>query len=325
MLHIVLADTDILRTGSRLVWMLIAAMAAATAVLFLATGLSITYQVFPTVPAAVIVCGALALFYRFLRPDPAIFYAAELIAQILLISVLGGLLTYGAAALGFPYRDAELLAADRWLDFDVQWYLGFLESRPGLARLSLIAYVTMGWQAMIVFFVLLLTRRIERLQDFAMSLVVSMVITSATFALFPAVGWDVYLGIDHAEFPHVSFIMHYVPYLEAVRSGALRAIPVDAMHGIVSFPSYHAAVAVIGVWALWPVRLIRWPVLLLNVLMIASTPIQGTHYFIDVVGGLAVSACTLLAVGHIRRLIHRHCADSARSQSVAERVAMAPD
>ncbi len=325
MLHVVLADTGNLRTGSRLVWTLIAAMAAFTVAIFWAKGLSITWQTFPTTPVAIVICAALTLFYRSLRPDPAIFYATELLAQILLISVLGGLLTYGAASLAFSFRDAELLAADRWLGFDVQWVLGFVDSRPWLAQLSLIAYVSMGWQAIIVFFVLLLTRRVERLQDFAMSLVISMVITSAIFSLFPARGWDVYLGIDHAQFPHVSFIMHYVPYLEAVRSGALRAIPVDAMHGIISFPSYHAAVAVIAVWAFWPVRFLRWPLLILNVLMIASTPIQGTHYFVDVVGGLAVSACTLLAVGYIRRTIHRRCADSALNPSVSERVAMAPD
>ena len=227
MRRVVLADTETLRTGSRLVWLLIAAAAAITAAIFLAKGLSVTWERFPTVPVAIVVCVALALFYRFVRPDPAIFYAWELLAQILLIGLLGALLTYGAASLGFPYRDAQLLAVDRWLGFDIQWYLGFVDDRPRLAQLSLIAYVTMGWQAHIVFFVLLLTRRIERLQDFAMAVIISGVITSAAFSLFPALGWDVYLGIDHAQFPNISFIMHYVPHLEAVRNGTLRAIPVD--------------------------------------------------------------------------------------------------
>ena len=151
MRQVVLADTDILRAGSRLIWMLIAAMAVAVAAIFWATGLSITWLVFPIVPATIVVCAGVTLFYRFFRPDPAIFYAAELICQILLISLLGGLLAYGAAALGLPYRDAELLAADRWLGFDLRWYLGFVDSRPWLARISLIAYVTMLWQATMFF------------------------------------------------------------------------------------------------------------------------------------------------------------------------------
>ena len=325
MLHVELADTDILRTGSRLIWMLIVAMGAAVAVTFCAARLSVTWEFFPTVPAAIAVCATVALFYRFFRPDPAIFYAAELIAQIMLISLLGGLLAYGGAASGLPYRDAELLAADRWLGFDLQWYLGFVDSRPWLARISLIAYVTMLWQATIVFFVLLLTGNVERLQAFAISLIVSLAITIAIFALFPALGWYGYLHVDRAEFPHLSFIAHFVSHLEDVRSGTLRAIPVDDLRGIISFPSYHAAVALIAVWALWPVRFFRWPVLILNMLMIASTPIEGTHYLVDVIGGLAVSACTLLAVSFIRRAIRRRCAARALVGPVSECLKTATD
>jgi membrane-associated phospholipid phosphatase len=317
--HIVLVDTDILRAGSRLVWMLIAAMGLATAATFWASSLSITWKIFPYVPAAIIACGALNLFYRFFRPDPAIVYATELITQILLIGLLGGLLAYGAAASGLPYRDAELLAADRWLGFDLQWYLGFVDSRPWLARLSFVAYNTMLWQAPIVFFVLLLTQHVERLQSFVASLAISLVITIAIFALFPALGWHGYL------FPQLSFIRDFVPHLKEVRSGALRAIPVDDIRGIISFPSYHAAVAMLAIWALWPVRFIRWPTLMLNVLMIASTPIEGAHYFVDVIGGLAIGACAVLIAARMRDVIRRHWPDSARGRSIPEHLATAPD
>jgi membrane-associated phospholipid phosphatase len=317
--HIVLVDTDILRAGSRLVWMLIAAMAVATAAVLWAAGLSITWKIFPYVPAAIIACGAVNLLYRFFRPDPAIVYATELITQILLIGLVGGLLAYGAAASGLPYHDAELLAADRWLGFDLQWYLGFVDSRPWLAWLSFIAYNTMLWQAPIVFFVLLLTRHVERLQSFAASLAISLVITIAIFALFPALGWHGYL------FPDLSFVRDFVPHLKEVRSGALRAIPVDDIRGIISFPSYHAAVAMLAVWALWPVRFIRWPTLMLNVLMIASTPIEGAHYFVDVIGGLVVGACAVLVAVRMRDAIGRRWTGSARDRSTPGRLATAPD
>lgn len=321
MAHVVLADSDVLRAGSRLVWLLIAAMAVAAAAICWAAGLSITWQTFPTIPAAIAGCVAVTSFYRFFRPDPAIVYATELITQILLIIFLGELLAYGAAASRLPYRDAELLAADRWLGFDLQAYLGFVNSRPRLALLSLIAYMTMLWQAPIVFVVLSLTRRVERLQGFAVSLVVSLLITIVIFALFPALGWYGYLRIEPAAFPHLSFFATFVSHLEGVRSGALRAIPIDDIRGVISFPSYHAAAAVLAVWALWPIRFIRWPLSILNALMIASTPIEGTHYFVDVIGGIAVSACSVLVVIRTRHAIRRYCADGARGRAVAERPA----
>lgn len=129
-LQVVSSDSEVLRAGSRLVWMLIAAMAAAAAAACWAAGLSITWHSFPIVPVAIAGCAALTLFYRLFRPDPAIVYGTELITQILLVIFLGELLAYGAAASALPYRDAELLAADRWLGFDLHAYLRFIDARP---------------------------------------------------------------------------------------------------------------------------------------------------------------------------------------------------
>jgi PAP2 superfamily len=284
-------DSEALRAGSRLVWALIAGMAAAAAVACSAAHLSITWQTFPTIPAVITACAAITLFYRLFRPDPGIVYAVELITQILLIIFLGELLAYGAAASSLPYRDAELLAADRWLGFRLQDYLGLVNARPWLAMLSVIVYMTMLWQAPIVFAVLTLTRRTERLQHFAVALAVSLGITIAIFALFPALGWYGYLRINPAAFPNLAFFSNFVSHLEDVRSGALRAIPLDDIRGIISFPSYHAAAALLAVWAIWPLRFVRWPVLLLNALMVASTPIEApTTLWTSSAASLSVTA-----------------------------------
>lgn len=56
----------------------------------------------------------------------------------------------------------------------------------------------MIYQTVIVFLVLPLTRRIDRLHDFAVVLIVSLVITIAVFALLPALGWYGFLGVDAA-------------------------------------------------------------------------------------------------------------------------------
>ena len=243
--------------------------------------------------------------------NPGIVYATELITQILLIIFLGELLTYGAAASGLPYRDAELLAADRWLGFDLQGYLGYFNARPRLAMLTLIAYMSMLWQPPIVFVVLTLTRRVERLQSFAVSLVVSLAITIAIFALLPALGWYGYLRFDPAAYPNLGFFTDFVSHLEDLHSGTLRAIPLDDIRGIISFPSYHAAAAVLAIWAIWPIRFVRWPLLVLNALMVTATPIAGGHYFVDVIGGGVVGAGAVLAAAWACHAIRRRCAARA--------------
>ena len=48
---------------------------------------------------------------------------------------------------------------------------------------------------------------------------------------------------------------------------------------------FHTAAAILSAWALWPVRYIRPLAVVVNGLMILSTPISGQHYFVDVVAG----------------------------------------
>jgi membrane-associated phospholipid phosphatase len=48
--------------------------------------------------------------------------------------------------------------------------------------------------------------------------------------------------------------------------------------------------------------------LVLNALMMASTPIEGTHYFVDVIGGVIVSMCSVLAATWARHRVGLHYA-----------------
>jgi hypothetical protein len=49
---------------------------------------------------------------------------------------------------------------------------------------------------------------------------------------------------------------------------------------------------VILVIALWPIPVVRWLVLSLNTAMLVSTPIDGSHYLIDIVAGIAIAVAS---------------------------------
>jgi membrane-associated phospholipid phosphatase len=310
-------DSALLRAGSRLVWALIAAMGIGVVVSYLAAGLTVDYRSVPSLVLVAAMCAVVAVFYRTVRPDPAIFYAAESITQIFLISVVGALLAYGAATLCMPYRDAELLAVDHWLGFEPRQYLDFVYARPWLMALLPAVYLSMVYQPVVVFIVLTLTRRVERLHAFALALVISLLITIAIFALFPALGWYDYLGVNAAAYPRLQLFWNFASHLEAVRNGALRAVPLGDLRGIISFPSYHTAAAVLAVWAVWPVRFIRWPMLLLNLMMAASAPIEGAHYLIDVLSGGLVGLGAITAATAIHNRLRRGWAGAAKLRSDA--------
>ena len=108
-----------------------------------------------------------------------------------------------------------------------------------------------------------------------------------------------------------------VPTIEALRSGTIHAVRLDHLEGLVSFPSFHTTAAMIFAWTLWTVRYVSFAALVLNLTLIAATPIIGAHYFIDLVGGAVVA---LAAMSLSQWLCHRAKADelSAISMAVAD-------
>lgn len=66
--------------------------------------------------------------------------------------------------------------------------------------------------------------------------------------------------------------------------------------GIVNFPSVHAGLAMLLIWAAWPTKL-RYPVLLLNAVMIIAALTHGAHYLADVISGLLLAVATIGALG----------------------------
>jgi hypothetical protein len=99
-----------------------------------------------------------------------------------------------------------------------------------------------------------------------------------------------------------------------VRAGTLRHLDLFGLAGIVTFPSFHAASAVLYAWALWPVRWIRPIAVAANGAMFASTPIDEGHYFSGLAAGVAVA---LVSIAVARRLSREPSQSRAAGDDVA--------
>lgn len=67
------------------------------------------------------------------------------------------------------------------------------------------------------------------------------------------------------------------------------------MTGLVSMPSFHAAAAVILGWVSLYLGWLRIPLVLLNVAMLLSTIISGSHYLVDLIAGAALAVMAIWA------------------------------
>jgi membrane-associated phospholipid phosphatase len=83
--------------------------------------------------------------------------------------------------------------------------------------------------------------------------------------------------------------------------------------GIITFPSLHAALALIITVALWPIPILRWVTIAINTLMLVSIPVDGGHYFIDVLAGLAIASASIVAAKRIAEFAHQPQLQTANS------------
>jgi hypothetical protein len=240
------------------------------------------------------------------RRDPQVMFVLGATAQIVLVTVVMPPLTYIAAAANFPLQDANLLALDRALGLDWAAYVAFVNEHPVLAAWLSYGYSMIRWPLFAIPVVLAAAHRYHRLSEFTLAFGLALIATTVVSALVPAIGVYQEIGLDPSALQNLDprAYLDQVRDLAPVREGALRYLDLFALAGIVTFPSFHAASALLYAWALWPVRWIRPIAIIANGMMLASTPIAGGHYFIDLAAGLAVAMLAIV----VARRIGRHLA-----------------
>jgi PAP2 superfamily protein len=231
------------------------------------------------------------------RRDPQVMFTLGATAQIVLITVIMAPLTYVMAALNLTLQDANLLAIDRMLGLDWQRYVLFVEAHPALAAGLAYAYTMIRWPIFAIPVLLAAIHRYRRIEEFTFAFALALVATTVISGLVPAIGMYQQIGLDPAALSNIEprAYLDQLRDFAPVRDGALRHLNLFALAGIVTFPSFHAASAILYAWALWPVRWMRPIALLANGAMLASTPIDGGHYFIDLIAGVAVAVLAILA------------------------------
>lgn len=215
------------------------------------------------------------------------------------------LASYPLAAVNFPLVDPMLAAADRAMGFSWHACFQFIESRPWLHELSVRSYRLIFFIPLILAFVLGPMGHGERLRRTIFAYVIMLIICLAMFIYFPAVDPVAYYGIDTSIYRPLT--SHQEQVLLGIRAGEIRYIDTQQLVGMISFPSAHAALAVLFAWAAWVNRWLFAVIGTMSLMMFVATPIEGNHYMIDLVAGvvLAIVAIRLSAASFWRGLSMR--------------------
>ena len=192
---------------------------------------------------------------------------------------------------GMPLQDVNLMRLDSSLGISVpaiaQW-----AAHHALGRVISATYPLLFLFIPLALLAPALSGRWLVARQFIAANIVAYVIGLAAFALLPAVGpWYGY---------------HLVPEPAQALCQAelltLRAPGLFIPHtpGIVCFPSFHVIWALLSARALWTFRRFRILVAIFAAMIVLSTLTTGWHYFVDVLGGIAVSAISVWAASALR-------------------------
>lgn len=190
------------------------------------------------------------------------------------------------------FVDETLNAWDELLGFDWHAAYSMVAARPWLGRLGGDAYSSIFYTPFVTLGALVLTGRQERADRFLRAFGIALLLGLAMFWFLPAQSaLAFHEGLTPPYMPRTGIA--HVPAIEALRSGALREIDPRMVVGMITFPSFHAVSAVLFAWAILPVRIVRVPMIALNAAMLIATPVEGTHYLVDVIGGVALAVVSL--------------------------------
>lgn len=245
--------------------------------------------IFCLVLAAIL--AGLSVFYARVRRDA---FLSRLLAGIALMQLavfVGVSLSYLVPTAQFPFVDSHFARIDRQLGFDFPAYVDFAVRTPWLRDLAapvyslvtvLLVFVTMGYLAV--------TKRIDEFERAMSFIVFASLLTVSISMFFPVGSTFAYYQIPFSveEILGTTTGASFNEYFGRVRLADTTTLE-EGFRGMVSFPSFHTALGMMAVLYLRSNLLLLVPMAIGSAAMIATTPLIGGHFLVDILGGVLVS------------------------------------
>ncbi len=287
-------DHEALNRLDRLIWVTVAMVAVVVLAAPLMSRFQIAWHTFlaPALTCAMLCAGG--FFYSRWRSDPRLASGLLCTAQVIAFATVAAPLSYVAASAGAPLWDLRLDVIDRALGFDWKALLSWMNASPVIYALLRPIYLSLSLQMTTVVLCLAFSGRFLGLRIYTLAFFTVVLVSIGISAGLPAAGAWAYYALAPADSQILPAVSTSWPVFYGLRDGTFRLLVAVGAEGIITFPSVHAALAVLVTIALWPIAVLRWACLLLNTAMLAATPIDGSHYLIDVLAGIALAALSLL-------------------------------
>lgn len=276
---------------SKSAWIFLAAFAVIELVWLLWAGFAVTGTTF-YMNLAIIAGGFVAARYCPIERPRLLFAAAAFLTAT---NCVVRILNYLGSAASFPLIDTQLAAMDQALGFDWMAYLAFVNAHPWLAKLLEYSYQVPMGLAVVLIVGLALRQEAERLREFLLLFMVTVMFTVGFASVFPALDATVHYapGPELTGNINPSAGVYHLAIVTALRGGTLFEIDFNTIEGLATFPSFHTIEGILLVWCLRKYGVIFYLALIATAIMLLSTPIYGGHYLVDLIAGAGVAVVAI--------------------------------
>ncbi len=266
-------------------WLFIALAASTAWALsqFLPIEIDLGELLVPTI--GLVILGTAGIYYRNRDADSIVLCIVTLI-QMTCFSAAVSLLIYEMTMLRMPLRDSWLIEFDSAIGYSAKAVADWIRSRPLIDHFSTWCYqFIIPLSAVTVISLAFLSQR-RLLEQFALQFMLGTFVCGIFAGYFPAHGPLYGFGIKPYDWQQ-----NYLNHVWALRSGDTFEFSWPNADGLVTFPSFHTAWAImlLLVWR----QQSRWlsvPVGMVCVLIVIATLTTGEHYACDVIGGCVLAA-----------------------------------
>ena len=248
-------------------------------------------------------CAAGGVFYERVRRDERL--AAMLFGTSFLLGMSASfsVLNYLLLTVAGPRIDLQLAAADRAMGVDWPAMIAFVARYPVTNAVLQLVYVSVLPQIALLLIAIGLIGKPARIYALSLSVACGAAISIAVWTAMPSFGAFSVYDLPPSLSGRVALALdgHYAKQLVALLAHGPGRISPGEAKGLIGFPSYHAALALIVAWYARELPVIRWIAAGLNAVVLIATPIQGGHHVIDVLAGVGVAMLAVLFANAVMR------------------------
>jgi len=159
-------------------------------------------------------------------------------------------------------------------------------------------YHSSFWQLFALIVVLVLLRRPEQVHRMIVVGMLSLILTTAVWWLFPSFGPSAFYTVPPEVASRINLVVdnRYGTELLRMASEGNATISLEIMKGVIAFPSYHMIMACMVVWFSHRTPAFRL-FLPINLVMILATLSHGGHYLVDLISAVAMFALVVWISG----------------------------